>query len=202
MQTPIGAAAVVAAHDRWLDDPDWLRQAPPDLSTLWRRIEANHRCNVLLWDEEDKARRTDVGDAIIADGKRRIDRYNQARNDAVEAIDEAILAELPARGGPDARLSSETAGAMIDRLSILALKILHMREQALRADAPPRHRAACGVKLVRLVAQRDDLAGCLDRLIEEAGLGRAYFKVYRQYKMYNDPALNPYLGRRGGASSA
>ncbi len=92
---------------------------------------------------------------------------------------------------------------MIDRLSILALKIHHMREQTLRLDAGPTHVDACSARLGRLVTQRADLSGCLDRLLLEAQDGRAYFKVYRQFKMYNDPALNPYLnGQAHGTGRA
>ncbi|HEX8405533.1 MAG TPA: DUF4254 domain-containing protein [Duganella sp.] len=175
---------------------------------VWRAIDVNHRHNRMLWREEDRARRTDVGAEAIAAGKRLIDRHNQLRNDAVEAIDEALLARLPAElepasalacggAGPAARLSSETAGAMIDRLSILALKIFHMRAQAHRVEAGAAHMAACAARLERLMAQRNDLAGCLDRLLNEAATGAACFRVYRQFKMYNDPALNPSLyGRR------
>ena len=170
-------------------------------------IEANHRCNTLLWNEEDKARRTDVDASEIAACKRLIDRYNQMRNDAVEAMDEAILAQLVEAMAMDgARLNSETAGAMIDRLSILSLKIHHMREQTLRVDAGAEHIAACKAKLDRLLMQRRDLASCLDELLADAMAGRARFKVYRQFKMYNDPALNPYLyarrdaGMPGGAA--
>lgn len=160
----------------------------------WIAIAANHRFNCLLWREEDKARRQDVPAADIAAGKRRIDAYNQQRNDAVEAIDEAILASLAGvTPAPEARLSSETAGAMIDRLSILALKIHHMRAQTERGDADGAHIEACTARLQRLIGQRADLSGCLDRLLFEAREGCAYFKVYRQFKMYNDPALNPYL---------
>ena len=171
-----------------------------DTDDIWRAIEANHRHNGALWREEDRARRTDVGADAIAASKRLIDRHNQLRNDAVEAIDEALLARLPAESAPpgigDApapRLSSETAGAMIDRLSIMALKIFHMRAQAHRAEAGAAHVAMCAARLQRLVAQRNDLAGCLDRLLNEAASGTACFRIYRQFKMYNDPALNPWL---------
>jgi hypothetical protein len=82
---------------------------------------------------------------------------------------------------------------MIDRQSILTLKIHHMRAQTQRADADDAHVRACTAKLDRLLAQRQDLMACLDLLLTEARAGRAYFKLYRQFKMYNDPALNPYL---------
>lgn len=191
----IDADAIIRYHDRMLARPGWPQALPPDFPDgTWGWIDANHRCNALLWDEEDKARRTDVGAAEIAACKRRIDQYNQKRNDAVEAMDEAILAGLAdVRRAEDARLHSETAGAMIDRLSILCLKIQHMGEQARRSDAGPEHVAACAARLDRLSLQRCDLAACLDRLLAEARQGRAYFKVYRQFKMYNDPSLNPYL---------
>jgi hypothetical protein len=160
----------------------------------WAWIEVNHRCNRLLWDEEDLARRRDVPDAAIAANKRAIDGYNQRRNDAIERLDEALLERIAAVvPDTDAWHNSETAGSMVDRLSILALKIFQMRAQATRADASAEHRAVCGGKLARLVQQRSDLARCLDTLLDRAAEGRAYWRVYRQFKMYNDAALNPYL---------
>lgn len=198
MTTDAIALSITRFHDEKLADPAWLIDGEREPgSGLWHWIEENHRYNTLLWNEEDKARRTDVADAAIAENKRRIDRFNQKRNDATEAIDEALLAELercPRR--PDARLNSETAGAMIDRLSILSLKIYHMREQTLREDADAQHRRKCEAKLERLTEQREDLSFCLDALLDDARNGRAYFKVYRQFKMYNDPTLNPYLYRQ------
>ena len=166
---------------------------------LWEAIETNHRCNGLLWDEEDLARRRNVPDAEIAANKRAIDAHNQKRNDSIERIDEALLEALAGvERKPGARLHSETAGAMIDRLSILSLKIHHMRLQTLRADVGRAHVESCGAKLARLVEQRQDLSGCLERLLAEAARGEAWFKVYRQFKMYNDPQLNPAIyGEKG-----
>jgi hypothetical protein len=201
------AAAVSALHDSLLASPDWPRAQPPqDASGLWHWVQANHRYNSLLWAEEDLARRTTVADAEIAANKRAIDGYNQARNDATERVDEILLLALglvdadSARGDAPqsqapagARLNSETAGSMIDRLSIMALKAQAMRAQTLRSDADAAHRAASQVKLERLQQQRDDLGGCFDALLADAAAGRAYFKVYRQFKMYNDPRFNPVL---------
>lgn len=177
-------------------------------SQAWLRywIATNHHHNASLWAEEDLARRTRVSDAEIAANKRAIDRHNQARNDATERIDEILLLELglvePATAGTadpvsrvpaGARLNSETAGSMIDRLSILALKIHAMRQQCARTDVDETHRAEARAKLARLERQRTDLAGCLDALLADCRAGRAYFKVYRQFKMYNDPRFNPAL---------
>jgi hypothetical protein len=193
MHSKIDAASVAAFHDRQLRNPDW--PVFDDVQTgAWIWIAANHRYNGLLWREEDRARRVDVPPTEIAASKRLIDRYNQKRNDAVEAVDECLLRELDRISRqPAARLSSETAGAMIDRLSILALKIHHMRAQSQRDEAGADHMHACACKLERLVAQRQDLMSCLDGLLLDAREGRAFFKVYRQFKMYNDPSLNPYL---------
>lgn len=190
---------ILAFHEQALTDREWPDGASDPLTPgAWYWVHANHRYNTLLWREEDKARRTDVGPAAIALSKRLIDRHNQRRNDAVEAMDEAMLATLSqVERQADARLSSETAGAMIDRLSILALKIFHMAIQARRTDAGARHAATCSIKLERLRMQRNDLALCLDQLLTDAARGNAYFKMYRQFKMYNDPDLNPYLYRPG-----
>ena len=182
-------------HDACLATPNWAKILPPQFSQgVWQYIELNHRYNCLLWDEEDLARRKNVPDSDIAANKRAIDGYNQKRNDAIERIDEALLSHLAATSPREgARLNSETAGAMIDRLSILSLKIFHMRLQTMRSDVDQDHIGTCQQKLARLTEQRGDLQQCLDRLLEETELGVAYFKVYRQFKMYNDPSLNPCL---------
>ena len=140
------------------------------------------------------ARRRDVPDSEIARNKRAIDGFNQARNDAAERVNEEILIHVGnVERVTEARQHSETAGMMIDRLSIMSLKINAMGMQADRNDASPEHRENCRTKLERLREQRDDLAACLDALLEGISAGRTYFKIYRQFKMYNDPSLNPYL---------
>lgn len=188
----IRAAEIVAYHDRNLPLP---KEAAP-AEAVWAAIAENHFRNGSLWAEEDLARRRNVPDSEIAANKRAIDGHNQKRNDAIEAIDEALLKALKGLG-TNGRLSSETPGAMIDRLSILSLKIHHMRLQTQRTDVDAAHVDACKRKLERLVEQRADLAGCLDRLLAEAARGESYFKVYRQFKMYNDPKLNPALYEAG-----
>jgi hypothetical protein len=204
MSSTLNAVAVMQFHDGELARPDWpALHRTSELPGAWRAIDANHRYNCLLWQEEDRARRVDVPASEIAGSKRLIDRYNQQRNDAVEAIDEALLAALEdIDPGPDARLSSETPGAMIDRLSILSLKIHHMRLQTERSEAGHAHVQACSARLQRLITQRHDLAACLEQLRREARSGQAYFKVYRQFKMYNDPALNPYLNGQAAGGTA
>jgi hypothetical protein len=189
-----GSIEIVALHDKVLAEGDWGAMSAKDpAGDAWSHIERNHRCNCTLWTEEDQARRRDVPDAAIAANKRSIDAFNQQRNDAIEKIDESLLALLPAKRGTDARLNSETAGAMVDRLSILALKVFHMRIQTGRSDADEAHRETSRARLARLSEQRSDLAGCFDALLADCLAGRARFKVYRQFKMYNDPAFNPYL---------
>ena len=197
------SAAITAFHDACLARADWPADDAPARASLpadgpladaWGWVLANHRFNCSLWDEEDLARRTQAADAEIAANKRNIDRFNQARNDAMERIDDALLrvvGDWPRRD--DARLSSETAGAMVDRLSILALKIHHMGRQTVRTDVDDAHRASTGAKLEQLRRQRDDLAACLDRLLDDVAAGTGWFRIYRQFKMYNDPTLNPVL---------
>jgi hypothetical protein len=195
MYEDIVASSIVAFHDAALQTVRWAKVIPPRYHDgAWKYLELNHRFNSLLWDEEDLARRRNVPDAEIASNKRAIDTFNQKRNDAVERIDETLLLQLGTVSlKPGARLNSESAGAMCDRLSILALKIHAMRLQTERKDADAEHLTNCAAKLERLQEQRGDLAGCLDTLLREAQTGAAYFKIYRQFKMYNDPRLNPQL---------
>jgi len=188
-----GSRDIVESHDRLLAQPQRREtDAKNEGGGVWSYIALNHQCNFRLWTEEDQARRRGVPDSAIAANKRNIDAINQQRNDAIEKMDEHLLALLPPAAGA-ARLHSETAGSMIDRLSILALKIFHMRIQTERRDASEEHLETSRARLVRLIEQRADLAGCFDALLADCLAGRARFKVYRQFKMYNDPAFNPYL---------
>jgi len=159
-----------------------------------RRVYEQHKRNFDLWHEEDKARNPGAADAEIAAVKRRIDKLNQERNNYIETLDEAFLTMLMQRQvlpPPDARWNSETPGSIVDRLSILSLKVYHMQEQEDRADASEDHREKCKAKRVTLEHQREDLAIALQELINDLFAGKRKMKIYRQYKMYNDPALNP-----------
>jgi hypothetical protein len=156
-------------------------------------VRRQHRANFELWHIEDEARAPGASDAKLAEVKRGIDAANQRRNDLAEELDRGMLAWLESRGlpNPAAELNSESPGLMIDRLSILALKIYHTREEAGRADAPEGHAARNLERLAILEEQRGDLAACLDTLWRETLEGTRRFKLYRQLKMYNDPSLNP-----------
>ena len=193
MTSLLSSAEILSFHDTCHATPNWAEAAPVRFEDgIWQVVESNHRYNCLLWDEEDLARRQQVPDYEIAANKRAIDGYNQNRNDAIERIDETLLGALASiQRKAGARLNSETAGSIIDRLSILSLKIHHMRLQTIRADVDEAHMDRCRIRLLRFLEQRRDLAGCLDRLAAEALRGEAWFKVYRQFKMYNDPNLNP-----------
>lgn len=211
---PIRSTQIIALHDQHLSRPDWPQRSDslnaglhPD-SSIQDWVLTNHRFNSLLWLEEDLARRTRVTDTEIAANKRAIDRFNQARNDATERIDELLLLALGlvdqtsarsdnprSKARDEARMNSETAGSMIDRMSILALKIQAMHAQLVRTDIDESHRQQSTTRLARLTEQRSDLGECFDRLLSECHQGKAYFTVYRQFKMYNDPRFNPELVR-------
>jgi hypothetical protein len=171
----------------------WHHETPVASGDGFNRIvEENHLRNFNLWHEEDIARRDDLGSERIHKAKRAIDAFNQQRNNFIEQMDMELVGSLkPAESGVPK--NSETPGMIIDRLSILALKEYHMREEAERADASEEHRANCGAKLARITLQRNDLTGCLGELLDDVAAGRRTFGVYYQFKMYNDPALNPQL---------
>jgi hypothetical protein len=180
-------------HDTSLPEP--TRDNPWDAVIL-----DQHRANFDLWHHEDAARDPIASDHDITEYKHAIDRLNQRRNDLAEQIDLLLLASV-ALQDESAPLHSETPGMMIDRLSILALKRFHTEEETRRPGAGSAHHQRNRDRLAVLDAQRADLAGCLDELWLDIQNGRRRFKLYRQLKMYNDPALNPVLYRSAIANS-
>jgi hypothetical protein len=191
----LNALQIARLHDqatlRWHQDAPWPdppAAAPP--TTLLETVLAHHRANFDLWHEEDKAREPGATDAGIAAVKRAIDVLNQTRNDLVEAMDHNLLQAAGVQN-PAAPLHSESPGLILDRLSILALKVYHTAEETRRATATEAHRQKNLARLALLEEQRSDLTSCLDTLWSEVLAGRRRFKLYRQMKMYNDPDLNP-----------
>jgi hypothetical protein len=191
----LSAKIITAMHDeltaRWHQEA--FETWRPDADECAALIARQHLANFELWHTEDAARTPDATDADLARVKRRIDETNQRRNDLSEQLDRLLLEELALRNlpNPEAELNSESPGLIVDRLSILALKIFHTEEEIARPEAPEGHAERNRERLAILVAQRSDLAGCLERLWLQTLAGTRRFKLYRQLKMYNDPALNP-----------
>lgn len=155
-----------------------------------------HQQNFRLWHQEDIARSPDVSNADLAAVKRAIDKLNQQRNDLIERLDDSLIEQLSAAAvqpRPDARLNTETPGSTIDRLSIIALRLYHMEEQACRSDATDSHIAKAKARLEILHEQRIDLSKSLGELLDDIFAGQKRLRIYRQFKMYNDPTMNPYL---------
>lgn len=188
-------------NERWHSEA--LESWQPPASAWHALVARQHLANFELWHTEDMARAAGATDEQLAAVKRRIDTTNQQRNDLAEAIDRMLLEALAARSlpMPEAELHSETPGLMIDRLSILSLKIFHTHEEMKRADAPEGHAERNGERLAILLEQRDDLARCLMQLWTATLRGERRFKLYRQLKMYNDPNLNPVLYGKTGEGS-
>lgn len=160
----------------------------------WKYIEENNQWNFLLWHEEDITRIPDIEPIRMVTAKCNIDEYNQERNNAMEQIDEWVLNYLLInKTASSEKLHSETPGMMIDRLSIMQLKIYHMAEESNRIDASDEHKIKCSERVVILKQQINDLADCLDGVFNALKKGNIKFKVYRQFKMYNDVSLNPQL---------
>ena len=166
------------------------------VSSLFATACQQHQFNYLLWHEEDIARSRDVSDAKIAEVKRNIDRFNQARNDWIEKIDDWITANLEEnsiQSVDGAKLNTETPGSAMDRLSIMALRIYHLDEQLSRQDIDKQHLEKVNFRLAICRLQQKDLAQSLDELLLDIYSGFKRHRTYRQMKMYNDPTLNPYL---------
>jgi hypothetical protein len=189
----LNAKTLVALHDqatqRWHEE---TATAPGEVPAedLARLVLDQHRANFDLWHQEDDARAPDASDHAIAEVKHNIDSLNQRRNDLVECLDRLLLTEA-GQQNETARLHSETPGMIVDRLSILALKVYHTRIEALRESATAGHRARNQARLETLELQRTDLAQCLDELWQDILAGQRRFHLYLQMKMYNDPELNP-----------
>ena len=201
----LDAPTVAALLERLV--ADWHTIEPGHAATgLTGKICDLHKFNFQLWHEEDIARSPAVTDQRIAEVKRAIDRFNQARNDAIEKVDDWLVEELARRGvtaAPEAPAATETPGAAIDRLSILELRRFHMREQIERADASVEHREKAAARMVVLDMQRTNLVEAIDRLLAEIFSAQRPLRVFRQMKMYNDPTMNPYLykARQTGAAA-
>lgn len=156
----------------------------------------------MQWHLEDIIRDPNIEPEEALLIKRRIDKSNQDRTDLVEMIDSYFLEKYKdIKPADDARINTESPAWAIDRLSILALKIYHMRLETVRTDVDERHREECRKKLDILLEQRTDLSTAIEELLEDIEVGCKYMKVYKQMKMYNDPALNPILYQKTKNSS-
>ena len=184
----------VIADYHTTDDVDTPISNPYDEGTIDSRLYLKCWIDTVQWHLEDLIRDPQIVPEEAVALKRRIDRSNQERTDLVEQID-AYFRECysDVEVLPDARINTESPAWAVDRLSILALKIYHMREQAERADASAEHRAKCQAKLAVLMEQQTDLSTAIDQLLDDIAAGRKYMKVYLQMKLYNDPATNPVL---------
>lgn len=150
--------------------------------------------DTVQWHLEDIIRLPDINPVEALQIKRRIDKSNQERTDMVEKMDDYFLDQFKhVQPKPSAKINSETPAWLLDRMSILMLKIYHMREQTNRKDASEDHLAKCGAKLAILLEQKTDMQLAFDQLMEDILYGDRKMKVYRQMKMYNDASLNPML---------
>ena len=176
------------------DNIDTPINNPYERDSIENRLYLKCWTDTVQWHFEDIIRDPHIDPIEALALKRRIDRSNQDRTDLVEQIDSYFRQKYSdVNVLPDARINTESPAWAIDRLSILALKIYHMKEQAERTDASDEHRQKCQAKLNVLLEQQVDLGTAIDQLLEDITAGRKYMKVYRQMKMYNDPSTNPVL---------
>ena len=173
-----------------------------DQADFLKLVEENHAFNYQLWHAEDRARRDDLGHESVYLAKREIDHCNQQRNNRMEFIDEWCVTHLQPASHLHCPVHSETPGMMIDRLSIMALKAYHMAIQTQREEVDFTHRQACLSKLHVIEEQQTQLMNCLDQLLDDVCKGTRTFRVYHQFKMYNDPSLNPELYLNQGQKKA
>lgn len=157
-------------------------------------LYAKNWIDTVQWHLEDIIRNPQIDPVEALALKRRIDASNQDRTDMVEYVDSYMLEKYKnVNRSASAKVNTETPAWAIDRLSILALKIYHMRQETLRTDIDANHLENCTKKLNTLLEQREDLSQSIDELLADIESGAKYMKVYKQMKMYNDPALNPIL---------
>ena len=167
---------------------------PYESSSIEHLLYLKNWIDTVQWHLEDIIRDPAIDPVKALEIKRWIDRSNQERTDVVEYIDSYFLERYKTvQAAADAKINTESPAWAVDRLSILALKIYHMLEEATRTDATAEHRAACQRKLDILLEQRRDLSTGIEDLLADISTGKKYMKVYRQMKMYNDPSLNPVL---------
>lgn len=188
---------LVRRHEEWLKQ--WYAKPLTNIgsgSSLTDLLREQHFCNYVVWGYEDHARRRDVPASHTVKIKRGIDKWNQRRNDMMERLDLHTLAAVGNRISSSAPLHSESFGIMLDRLSIISLKLRHMKINASRRD-DAELASECARRCAILEEQRSDLVGCLRDLLDEVVSGKRRVKVYYQLKQYNDRRLNPHL--RGSA---
>ena len=176
------------------NDVDTPINNPYERESIEHKLYMKCWIDTVQWHLEDIIRDPHIDPMEALQLKRRIDRSNQDRTDLVEQIDSyfrQIYADVQVQ--EDATINTESPAWAVDRLSILALKIYHMREQVERTDASQEHREKCDAKLRVLLEQQVDLSTAIDQLLDDISNGRKYMKVYRQMKMYNDPSTNPIL---------
>ncbi len=167
---------------------------PYEKGSIEHLLYAKNWVDTVQWHYEDIIRDPQIDPVAALDLKRKIDASNQVRTDMVEYIDSYFLQKYAdVQVKPSAKINTESPAWAIDRLSILALKIYHMNEEAHRAEATPEHRAKCQEKLNVLLDQKNDMFVSISQLIEDIENGDKYMKVYKQMKMYNDEELNPVL---------
>ena len=176
------------------DNIDTPINNPFEEGSIENRLYLKCWIDTVQWHFEDIIRDSQIDPAEALLLKRRIDKSNQDRTDLVEQID-SYFREIykDVKVQDDARINTESPAWAVDRLSILALKIYHMKEQVERPEASAEHKAKCQAKLDVLLEQQVDLSTAIDQLLEDIEAGRKYMKVYRQMKMYNDPSTNPVL---------
>ena len=177
-----------------MDSVDAQPAVPFEQGSIERSLFTKNWIDAVQWHLEDIIRDPKIDPVQALQIKRRIDASNQDRTDLVEQIDTYFLEKYAQIAvAPDATINTESPAWAIDRLSILALKIYHMQQEVVRTDAAPDHISRCQAKLDVLLEQQRDLSMAIDQLLTDIEQGRKYMKVYRQMKMYNDPALNPVL---------